>query len=187
MLFRSRFESEVMLGKRQVVTCFLRTLPAFCILDTFLGFPNLSWFFISCCWDFVPGVRLSFLKIWEGGASLRWLISFLSLLKCSWCYKLRSVTVMGDRSSHPWVRLQQYVFEDLLNVSQFTFTPICTFTANMYLHRQYAPLHANVYLYTPMCTFTRQYVPLHGVMYLYRQYLPLLPICAFTYPSGCYE
>ena len=51
---------------------------AFCILGTFSGFLSLSWFCTSCLCDFVPGVRLSFLKRREGGASLRWLLFHIS-------------------------------------------------------------------------------------------------------------
>ena len=48
-----------------------------------------------------------------------------------------------------------YIYANMYLYCQYVSSPpICTFT------RQCVPLHANVYLYSPICTLTRRYVPL---------------------------
>ena len=92
---------------------------AFCILGTFSGFLSLSWFCTSCLWDFVPGVRLSFLKRREGGASLRWLLFHLS-------YNALHATNSGQW--HWWETVAFTLEWDCSNI----FVEICLMFHNLY-------------------------------------------------------
>ena len=129
MLFRSSFESEAMPGKRQVVTCYLRALPAEtlcwwkgCLLYTrhFFWLSKFELILYILLMRFCARCPPKFPQEKRRGSKSE-VTSFSSFLKCSSCHKLRSVTLMGDRSFHPWVRLQQHFCGDLLNVSQFIY------------------------------------------------------------------
>ena len=129
MLFRSSFKSEAMPGKRQVVTCYLRALPAEtlcwwkgCLLYTrhFFWLSKFELILYILLMRFCARCPPKFPQEKRRGSKSE-VTSFSSFLKCSSCHKLRSVTLMGDRSFHPRVRLQQHVCGDLLNVSQFIY------------------------------------------------------------------
>ena len=129
MLFRSSFKSEAMPGKRQVVTCYLRALPAEtlcwwkgCLLYTrhFFWLSKFELILYILLMRFCARCPPKFPQEKRRGSKSE-VTSFSSFLKCSSCHKLRSVTLMGDRSFHPWVRLQQHFCGDLLNVSQFIY------------------------------------------------------------------
>ena len=130
MLFRSSFESEAMPGKRQVVTCYLlRALPAEtlcwwkgCLLYTrhFFWLSKFELILYILLMRFCARCPPKFPQEKRRGSKSE-VTSFSSFLKCSSRHKLRSVTLMGDRSFHPWVRLQQHFCGDWLNVSQFIY------------------------------------------------------------------